>query len=119
MIIRIDGKLFTVDPAIRFSHALDVSPAIWNQLWHRYSWLNYRPCDLISYFEIISGKKMHLTTLHRWLFRTKIYHAAQPFVKKSVRTVSTEVFGDLENELIKELTKQFTNSATSRRRIII
>lgn len=119
MIIRIDGKLFTVDPAIRFSKKFNVPVATWNQLWHRSNWLNYRPSELASYFEIISGEKIHLTTLHRWLFRTKIYYAAQPFVKKKVKTISTVAFAELEGELIKELTKQFKKSATSNRRIII
>lgn len=119
MIIRIDGKLFTIPPDERFAIIHNLNRGFWNELWRRFSMLEYTPTELKEYFELKTGKKTNSNTMQRWILRTQIYYKVQPFVKKGVSTVSTEIFGDLENDLIKELTRQYKSGVITNHRIII
>lgn len=119
MIIRIDGKLFTIEPDRRFANEQNLPQGFWNELWRRYSFLQYTATEVAEYFELKTGRKTSTTMISRWIFRTEIYHKAQPFVKKGVQSASTKIFGELEEALIKELTKQFKDGDKSKHRIII
>lgn len=119
MIIRLDSKLFTSDPDVRFANEQKLPRGFWNELWRRYKFLEYTTSDLKQYYDLKSGKKCSTTTIARWIFRSEIYHKAQPFVKKGVITASTEIFGELEERLINELTKQYRAGVSRRNRIII
>lgn len=119
MIIKIDGKLFTVDPDERFSSEQNLPIGFWKDLWRRYKFLDYTTTDLTQYFHLRSGRKTTYMTMQRWIFRTEIYNKARPFVKMGATTASTEIFCEFEDELIKELTRQFKSSVKGKRRIIV
>lgn len=119
MIIRLNSKLFTIDPDMRFANEQELPRGFWNDLWRRYKLLGYTPVEIKEYYNLKAKRQTDAITIHRWIFRTEIYFKAQPFVKKGVQVASTEIFGDLEQKLIDELTKQHRSGVASKNRIII
>ena len=119
MIIRITSKLFTTDPDSRFAIEQNLPRGLWNDLWRRYKFLGYTPGELKEFYHLKAGKETNINTINRWIFRTEIYHKVQPAVKKGAQAINTEVFGEFEEKLIQELTKQYRNGVKRNNRIII
>lgn len=120
MIINISkSELFTTDPDIRFTAQYDTPRGLWNLLYNRYNYLKLNIPELIELCQIKTGKKIDRFAMRRWVWRTEIYKIAEPYVKKGGKAVVSEVFGEYEEDLIKELTKHMKRGATKNARTVI
>lgn len=120
MIIHISkSDLFTKDPDIRFANQYNLPRGFWNFMFNRAKHLEYTVQELCELYRIKTGKEMPDFSMRRWLWRTEIYNLAFPFIKKGAQTVVSEVFGEYEDELIKELTKHMRDGATKNSNILI
>jgi hypothetical protein len=113
------SKLFTVDPAIRFSREYNVSPKIWNEIWKRHGLLGYDTDGLCGYFQYKTGRKPNAESIRRWIVRTEIYCLANHVMRMGVETVMSEYFGRFEQDLIKELTRNMRYSGKRNSRSIV
>lgn len=119
------SDLFTKDPDIRFALEYGLPRGLWNLLFNRAKYLEYSVNELCELYQIKTKsllgepKVMPYTTMKRWIWRTEIYNRAIPFVKKGAETVVSEVFGEFEEELLKELGKHLRNGETKDSRILI
>jgi len=111
MIIKIqESDLFTRDTDSRFCKEYNLPKGFWSDLWRRYKALDYSIVDLCDFFELKTKKPMLRITMRRWLQRAEIYNRAQPAVKKGAEVVMSEYFGDMEWNVIRELTKNISVS---------
>lgn len=99
------SKLFTDDPAKRFSKTNAVKPKLFEDLMYRYSLQGYTVPDLCIYFHIKVGVPISQRKMHEWIFRHKIYLRAQDALKIGSYIVNTNFFGDLEDRLSRKLTE--------------
>lgn len=115
MLIHINkSKLFTVDPAIRFGKEFNVNHDVWKELWRRYKLLSYTVPELVEYLQIKTGRQTNNKTIKRWIVRTEIYGATKTARDKGATTVVSSYFNELEQEVLKELTKGMRFSGTKK-----
>jgi len=120
MLINLEqSKLFSVDPAQRFALIYKVNKRVWNEIWRRYSQLGYDNDGLCGYLLYKTGIRFEKETMDRWLFRSIIYSRAQLVMAMGVRAVQSEYFGELEDEIIKELTHSLKYGAAKDSRTIV
>jgi len=119
MIIKVNTKLFTIEPDVRFSREQNVPRGFWLDLWRRHKMLEYTVTELCEYFKLKTGRPASWSTIDRWILKTEMFNKVNPFVKKGVTSVNTEIFGDLEQKVINELTRQFREYGTTKSNIII
>jgi hypothetical protein len=110
------SKLFTEDPAIRFSRERNLSPDVWNALWKRHTLLGYPTQGLCEYFELKTGTKMLEKIMERWMIRGEVYYKARPLMAKWLEVVTTEFFDEFETDIIEELTRnlRYGNAKSSK-----
>ncbi len=113
------SKLFTVDPAIRFSREYGVKPRLWNELWKRYGLYEHDIPALCGYFEYKTGRKPNPKSIARWIFLTEIYCRANHVLRMGVRVVDSKYFGTFENELVREISKNMRFSGKTDSRTIV
>lgn len=120
MLINLEAsKLFTVNPAHRFALIYKVSPRVWNEVWRRASLLGYDLDGLCGYLLYKTNLRFERDTMQRWLFRTEIYVRATSVMKMGVRCVQSQYFAELEDELVKELTRSMRSGAAKDSRTIV
>lgn len=120
MIINITtSKIFTEDPDVRFSREYALPRGVWNELWRKYRLLEYSNGDLRDYLFIKHARNLQQPSMYRWIVRTKIYEITHPLTKKGVKHVNTEIFGELEEFIMKELIRPMKNGAVSKPESII
>lgn len=98
--------LFTKDPGERFAKEYSVSNNTWPELWRRYKLLDYSNGDLRDYLFVKHARNLSYNSMNRWLMCGEIYMLSKPLIDKGVTTVNTIIFGELEQYVIDELTKQ-------------
>jgi len=104
MIIKLtESKLFTKDPAIRFSNQYNVPLNLWKELWKRYKLLGYDVPELCEVFLIKTGNKINNEAMGDWLFKGEIYMMTNDKVKMGVQAVTSEFFGELEQRVLNEI----------------
>lgn len=99
----VQSKIFTEDPAIRFAERYSVDSKIFHELYRRHELTD--DDGLLGYFQYKTGKTIHPKAMKRWIFRAKVYARSKDVIKMGVRVINSEYFGDLEEELVKELIK--------------
>ncbi len=115
----IDSQIFTCDPDLRFSKEYALPKGAWIEVWRRYKLLDYSLGDLRDFIFIKYGRNPNPSSIFRWVARTKIYEISNPLIKKGVRNVNTEIFGELEIYVINELVKPLKNGAKQRPKSVL
>jgi hypothetical protein len=111
MIIKISqSDLFKRDPDIRFAREYGLEKGFWKELWRRYKLLGYTSQELAEYYELKTKRTANLTSIRRWIWRTEIYSIARPAIDMGAQAVNSKLFGQFEQELIKELHKNIKTS---------
>jgi hypothetical protein len=106
MIIKIhESKIFTEKPNERFSDLYNVKASLWNEMYRRHVLLHYTPKDMADFYRVKTGKCIKVQSVKKWIFRTRVYMRAREATKMGARAVTMEFFGELEEELTKELFK--------------
>ena len=100
------SKLFTKDPDIRFAKEYAVPLGTWKEMWRRYKLLEYSNGDLRDFFFIKHARNLTYTSMDRWIVRTEIYERARPVLIMGANMANTEIFGEFEQKVMDELTKQ-------------
>lgn len=119
MIINLrESKLFTLDPDVRFAKEYQVPLGTWKELWRRRELMDYTNEDLRDYLFIKYVRNLSNRTIERWINRSKIYIIARPFVQKGVVHANTEIFGDLEQYVLDDLTRSLRDGNADSRIII-
>ncbi len=113
------SKIFTLSPDVRFSKEYALPSGVWTEIWKRHMLLAYTNEDLRDYLFIKYARNLQRSSMNRWLTRGKIYEICHPIIKKGAVHVNTEIFGELEEFVIKELIKPLKNGATSKSETII
>lgn len=106
IIALLHSKLFTQDPDIRFSKEYGVPLGTWKELWRRHKLLDYSNGDLRDYLFVKHARNLSYNSMSRWVQRSEVYTITNPLLKKGVQHVNTEIFGDFEQYVMDELTKQ-------------
>jgi len=119
MLIKVTTKLFKIEPDLRFSYEHNVPKGFWNDLWRRHKMLEYTVKELCDFYTLKTGKQASWSTIDRWLLKTEIFNKARPYVKKGVNVINTDIFGELEEKVINELTRQIRESGISNSNVII
>lgn len=111
MIIYLEkSTLFTKDPDIRFSEHYHLPRGNWSVLWSRYRLLDYSYRELQDLLAIRTGLKIGKKAIKRWIWRAEIYSITLPYLNKGVKSITSNVFGENEIKLIKELAKNIESS---------
>jgi hypothetical protein len=119
MLIRINkSKLFTVHPSKRFANEYQVKEYMWNEMWNRYRLLDYSIADLADYFYVKTAKPIKRRHVKRWIFIQEIYNKTTPAREMGAEVVNTEIFGDLEDKVIEEVTRHLKYGDTHDVRIM-
>ena len=113
------SKLFTEDPALRFSRNYAVDEAVWRDMWHRYTAKDYTNDDLAEFFHIRTGKTITPDAVRRWILRAKVHAKAGPAIKKGAQAVRSDFFGDLEEYVVYEVTRHLRYGEAAESRNII
>lgn len=120
MIINLNESIiFTKDPDIRFSKEYAVPTGTWKELWRRYKLLEYSNGDLRDYLFIKYARNLSYNAMDRWIVRTEIYTVSKPVIEKGASVVNSEIFGDFEQHVMDELTKQLRFSGSKESKSII
>lgn len=120
MIIKLlESKLFTVDPAVRFAKEYNVSPKLWNEIWKRYTLMQYDYDGICGYFQYKTGRKPNVKSFRRWILRTELYCRAQHIILMGVRVVDSSYFREFEQPLLLELTRSMRFSGEKNSRSIL
>lgn len=120
MIINISkSDLFTLDPDLRFSIKYETPRGMWNLLFNRYKYLELAIPELVVLYQIKTGKKIDYHAIRRWVWRTEVYLIAEPYAKRGAKAVVSDIFGDYEDEVIRELTKHIKSGATRDSNILL
>lgn len=120
MIIDISqSQLFYGDPDERFAKEFNVDKGIWTELWKRHALMGYTQAEMIEYFHLLTGRKPSFDSIGRWILRTKIYSISSPILKKGAIHVNTEIFGEYEDFVIKEVTKHLKSGASKSSKIVL
>lgn len=106
IITLIQSKLFTQDPDVRFSREYVVPVGTWKELWRRYKLLDYSNGDLRDYLFVKHARNLSYNSMARWIQRSEVFTITNPLIKKGVQHVNTELFGEYEQYVMDELTKQ-------------
>jgi hypothetical protein len=119
MLIKLhNSRLFDTSPAIRFGEQYQVPETLWTELWKRYKLLDYSIADLSDYFHLKSGKPIKRRYMKRWIFLNEIYILAKPARDMGANVINTELFGDLEDRVVEEITRHMKSGSTSNSRIM-
>lgn len=120
MIIHITkSKLFTLDPAIRFSNRYRVKKKVFHELYRRYGLEQYDMDGLCGYFQYKTGRKPDKDVIKLWLMKTEIYGKAQHALRMGVRVVDSQFFGEYEEFVIKETTRHLRNGEAQNNRTLV
>lgn len=107
MIIDItQSKFFTEDPDLRFSKEYLLPQGTWRDLWRRHKLLEYTNRDLRDYLFVKHARSISRNGMERWIARSEIYMVSRPVLEKGAKAVNTEIFGNYEQYVMDELTKQ-------------
>lgn len=119
MLIKIkSSKLFTTNPARRFAKEHGVPEVIWLEIWKRYKLLDYTIADLAEYYHFKAGKPIKRDYIKRWIFLGEIYALSKPARDMGAEVINTEMFGDLEEKVIREVTRHLKYGQTKDSRIL-
>ncbi len=113
------SKLFTIEPDVRFAKEFGLDRGLWTELWKRHILMGYTQTEMRDYLMIITGRKPSEGSISRWIIRTKIYTISAPIVKKGARHVNSEIFGEHEEYVIKEMVKHIKSGASKNPKAII
>lgn len=75
--------------------------------------------DLCDFYEIKSGRKTSGQSMKRWIYRTEIYCRAQDAIRKGAEVAMSSYFGEYEDFLLKEITRQMRFSVKGNNKILI
>ena len=115
MIINIrQSKIFTKDPAVRFSAEYGLSKEVWPEVWKRYKLLHYSNGDLRDYLFVKYARNLSYPVMGRWLQRGEIYMITKPLIKEGIVHVNSAIFKEQEEYVINELVRPLKNGATSK-----
>jgi hypothetical protein len=59
-----------------------------------------------DYLFIKHARNLSFTSMWRWIIRSEIYSISNRFLKDGARYVNSDVFGEFEENVMKELVKQ-------------
>lgn len=105
------STLFTKEPSLRFAKEHNLPKEVWDEIWRRYSLLDYTMKEVCDYYELKSGRKTTTQSMQRWLWRTEIYCRANHLMRtKGAYLVLSSYFGEHEMDVVKELTKNLKGS---------
>lgn len=113
------SKIFTIEPDVRFSREYALPQGSWTAIWRRYKALDYSNEDMRDYLFIKHARNLNFISMDRWIVRSKIYEISGPLIKKGVKHVNSEIFGELEEIVMNELVKSLKNGATQKPKSII
>ncbi len=113
------SKIFTRNLDNRFAREYALPAGVWLEVWRRYKLLEYSNGDLRDFLFIKYARNLNTTSMSRWIIRGEIYSIANPLIKKGVKHVNTEIFGEYEEFLMNELVKPLRNGATRKSDSII
>lgn len=120
MIIDItQSKLFMTEPDERFSREFNLPRGMWKELWKRYILMGYTQAELREYFFIKTKRQLSEPSVCRWIIRTRIYSITAPVVKMGAKHVNSNIFGDLEPYVLKEMTKHIKSGASKNPKAVI
>lgn len=120
MIINITkSRIFTVDPATRFSSEYGLSNKVWYEIWRRYKLLDYTNEELRDYIFVKYIRNLDYKTMYRWINRAEVYTIANPLIKKGVVHVNSSIFNIYEEYVINELTRPLKNGAIAQPKSIL
>lgn len=120
MIIDISkSKLFTQEPDTRFSNEFSIPRGIWTEAWKRHVLMGYTQSEVREYIYVVTGRKPSNGSLCRWIIRTKIYSITSPIIKKGASHVNSNIFGEYEDYVLKEITKHLKSGASKKSKTII
>jgi hypothetical protein len=113
------SKIFTQDPAIRFSKEYGLTDKVWNEIWRRYKFLDYSNGDIRDYLFIKYARNLNYTSMKRWISRGEVYMITNPLIKKGVVHVNSCIFGEYEEYVMNELVRPLKDGATNKAESII
>lgn len=113
------SQLFTIDPDLRFAKEYGVPLGTWKTLWGRYKLLDYSNGDLRDYLFVKHARNISYTSMTRWINRTEVYERGMAILSMGAKMANTNVFGDFEQYVLDEITKNMRASVSSDSRAII
>ena len=120
MIISITkSRIFTSDPAFRFSKEYGIPHDSWANVWRRYKLLDYTNRDLRDFIFLKYARNLSDSAMSRWIMRGEVYFISYPLVKKGVQHVNTSIFKGYEQYVMNELIKPLKNGAKKKSSSII
>ena len=105
MIISLDRRLFKEDPVYRFSRSFKCTPDTWRNVWRKHKILDYSEDEAYEYLVFILRVNIRKERFKRWVKRTEAYNKAQVAIKKGATQVKKEYFGNLQEFVLREITK--------------
>jgi hypothetical protein len=113
------SNLFTKDPDIRFAKEYGVPEGTWLELWRRYKLLDYSNGDLRDYLFVKCARNLSYTSMDRWIQRTEIYERARIVLMMGATMANTSIFGEFEQYVMNELTRNIKPGVSTDSRSII
>lgn len=107
-----------MNPAKRFAKEHGVPEELWMEIWKRYKLLAYSVADLTDYYHFKAGKKIERNYIRRWIFLGEVYALSKPARDMGAEVINSELFGDLEEKVIREVTKNLKYSQTKDSKIM-
>lgn len=120
MLIKIkNSRLFNTSPSKRFANEYGVSEELWNELWKRHKVLEYTIADLSDFYFVKTGNRIRRRGIKRWLFLTEIYVMTKPARERGAEVINTDMFGNLEQRVVEEITRHMKSGDTQNSRIML
>lgn len=113
------SKLFDTSPSKRFAQEYSVPEVLWAEIWKRHKLLDYTVAELAEYYQIKTGKQIKRKNIKRWIFLADIYILTKPARDMGAEVINTQLFGVLEDKVIREITKHLKSGSTTDSRIIL
>lgn len=90
--INLNHSFFKIEPDIIFSKSMKVPLGVWNDLFKRHNFWDYKQEDLVEWFEFKYRKPISQKTIYRWIIRQEIYNDAQRAIKEGSYKVNINFF---------------------------
>ncbi len=90
--INLKHYIFREDPDTVFSKSMKVPLGIWNDLYKRHKFWDYKHEDLVEWFELKQKQPISKKTMYRWVIRQELYNDAQRAIQAGAEKVTIEYF---------------------------
>lgn len=98
--IDITNPILNIQPTKRFAEIMNVEEDFWEDMYYRYSTLEYSKLDLKEWFEFKTKRPIAYKTIDRWVKRQELFNDIRDIRRKGVKQVTIQFFTRNLNEAI-------------------